>query len=172
MVILHFPSLRKWTEIVEGKDILNKALGWSSSAQPCPSYVPCAGFSGRQVKDSSGVLCLFFRNLIGFQNEGERRFLDHILLGLSAQAQALPGRVCFLSDILSLCLSSQSCRRQESVCSVCRSSGGRLALSLQPHFPASLPLSKKKSCQEGVGRPPGRAAVPLSQAACSWLGRQ
>lgn len=48
------------------------------------------------------------------------------------------------------------------------STGARLTLCLQLQLPASL--SKKKSCQQGVGGLP--AAVLLSQAACSQPSRQ
>lgn len=143
---------------------LKKSLGLVSPWSPvCPRYVLCAYFSGLRVNDF-----FFFKKLV-FKIK-EKGLLDSIFLELSAERP----KHCLESlfpDSLTLCFPSQSYRMGSFGLHLCRrvdSTGARLTLCLQLQLPASL--SKKKSCQQGVGGLP--AAVLLIQAACSQPSRR
>lgn len=151
------------------EDVLLKSLGLVSPWSPvCPRYVLYAYFSGLR-----GNNFFFLRNSILVFKIKEKGLSDSVSLELSAER---PKR-CLESlfpDILILCLPSVlpagggmglvGLYLRRSV----DSTGARLTLCLQLQLPASL--SKKKSCQQGVGGLP--AAVLLSQAACSQPSRQ
>lgn len=145
------------------EDVLLKSLGLVSPWSPvCPRYVLYAYFSGLRGNN-------FF---YWFSKSRRKDFQIPYLWNYQQRGPSIAWRVCFL--ISSFCASPQSCLQVVEwgllvcICAEVWTALGPGLLCLQLQLPASL--SKKKSCQQGVGGLP--AAVLLSQAACSQPSRQ